>query len=348
MFSGLAPGRSAEQHRAAVAGGKAAQDRRVEAVFLLQDARGEGIRRVVGQDRHPRLPEDRAVVDGDWLAKQGSRGVQIIEISEETKESAVFRTTSSGDVKELSLFDLADVQSYLGPRSQPVFLDITGAAFGTWAVLVRAALASDLDLKVLYVEPKDYMKALSPVGSLRYNLSERTDGISPLPGFARLTNSRRSGDDILVPLLGFEGDRLARIFEEVQPPEASTFPVIGLPGFRPEYPFHTIESNMLYLNEQRSMSKLRYARANCPFSLYALLSELTTYFPDRLIQIAVLGTKPHALGAALFVMLHPDKAALLYDHPIRSQGRTTGSGRLCVYDIKKFLAFTPILSAKAG
>lgn len=292
--------------------------------------------------------EDRAIVDGGWLAEQAQRGVQIVELTGETKESATFRTASNGESVELSLFSLAEVQSYLERHFQPVYLDITGAAFGTWAVLVRAALASSLNLKVLYVEPKDYMKSLSPVGSLRYNLSERTGGISPLPGFARIAKNRRSGDDILVPLLGFEGDRLARIFEEVQPPDSSTFPVIGLPGFRPEYPFHTIESNMLYLNEQRSMSKLRYARANCPFSLYALLSELATYFPDRFIQIAVLGTKPHALGAALFAMSYPNQAALLYDHPIRSQGRTSGAGRLCVYDIHKFSAFMPLFPVTAG
>lgn len=291
--------------------------------------------------------EERALVDATWLETQASRGVNIVELSAETKESASFRRQSGGQTVELSLFNLAEVQEYLKPLPQPIYIDITGAAFGTWAVLVRAALSSQLNLKVLYVEPKDYMRADSPVGSLKYNLSERTDGISPLPGFARLARARRADGDILVPLLGFEGDRLARIFEEVQPSDSSTYPVVGLPGFRPEYPFHTIESNIRYLDEQRSMSKMRFARANCPFSLYALLSELASYFPERLIQIAVLGTKPHALGAALFAMSRPHQATLLYDHPIRSQGRTSGSGRLCIYDIEKFQSFKPLLMGKA-
>jgi hypothetical protein len=247
---------------------------------------------------------------------------------------------------ELSLFNLAEVRSFLEPLPQPLYIDITGATFGTWAVLVRAALAAQLDIKVLYVEPRDYLKTSSPIGNLRYNLSERTDGISPLPGFARLARARSSSGDILVPLLGFEGDRLARILEEVQPPASSTYPVIGLPGFRPEYPFQSIESNLLYLDEQRSVAQLRFARANCPFGVYTLLSELATYYPDRIIQVAVLGTKPHALGAALFALSHPMQAALLYDHPIRSQGRTAGSGRLCLYDISKFSTFVPLGPAK--
>lgn len=288
--------------------------------------------------------EDRALVEDDWLQDQASRGVHIVALSTETRESAVFQPRAGGSSSEVSLFSLTQIQQFLEPLPQPLYIDITAVAFGTWAALVRAALSSQMDLKVLYVEPKDYLKTRSPIGDLRYNLSDRTEGISPLPGFARLTKARTSGEDILVPLLGFEGDRLARIFEEVQPSASSTYPVIGLPGFRPEYPFHSIESNIRYLDEQRSMSQLRFARANCPFGVYDVLAELARYFPDRVIQVAVLGTKPHALGAALFALTHPNQSALLYDHPIRSRQRTSGSGRLCIYDIAQFSIFVPLLS----
>jgi hypothetical protein len=51
------------------------------------------------------------------------------------------------------------------------------------------------------------------------------------------------------------------------------------------------------------------------------------------LQIAPIGTKPHALGAVLFCLSRPRSVELVYDHPIRKLGRTTGASRLLVYDV---------------
>lgn len=46
----------------------------------------------------------------------------------------------------------------------------------------------------------------------------------------------------------------------------------------------------------------------------------------------MMGTKPHALGAALFATVFDD-VELVYDHPIRKQNRSSGAGRCHVYHV---------------
>ncbi|MBU8868441.1 hypothetical protein [Paenarthrobacter aromaticivorans] len=286
--------------------------------------------------------EDRGILGEDWIQTQTKRGAVLLPLVAETRETITL-TNVTGKSETFSLFDQAAIQAALQLLPQPLYIDITAIAFGSWAAILRAALISRIDLKVLYVEPSDYIKSTSPFGNLKYDLSDRTEGIAPLPGFARLTSRRAGSQQVLVPLLGFEGDRLARILTEIEPDVESTYPVVGLPGFRPEYTFHSLESNIRYLDEWGSTSNLRYSRANCPFGIYSLLTQLSEFFPKQLIQVAVLGTKPHALGAALFAIARPTRATLLYDHPVRSKGRTSGAGRLCLYDIDKFSKFYPLL-----
>jgi hypothetical protein len=39
----------------------------------------------------------------------------------------------------------------------------------------------------------------------------------------------------------------------------------------------------------------------------------------------------------LFALSAEDRVELIYDHPIRKAGRTTGSARLCLYDLSTFV-----------
>jgi hypothetical protein len=94
----------------------------------------------------------------------------------------------------------------------------------------------------VYVEPGDYRFSASPTDVTLFDLSEKIEGISPLPGFVTLS-SRPGPEALFVPLLGFEGARLAFMLEAVQPKRENIVPIIGVPGFRPEYPFYTYLGN---------------------------------------------------------------------------------------------------------
>lgn len=221
------------------------------------------------------------------------------------------------------------------PATTEVLLDITSMNHGVWAPLIRACAATSRKWSVVYSEPIQYKLNRSPTEGDIYDLSERIEGIASLPGFARIRRSPRE-DVCFVPLLGFEGTRFAHIREAVQPPGDKIVPIIGVPGFRPEFPFATLLGNRLPLMETRSWKRICYAQANCPFSLYWRLVEIKRRYPNHVLKIAPIGTKPHALGAVLFALHNPDDTELIYDHPVRKSGRTTGKARLLVYAASDF------------
>jgi hypothetical protein len=117
-----------------------------------------------------------------------------------------------------------------------------------------------------------------------------------------------------------------------------TFPIVGVPGFEVDYPFISYFANRLGLREGNCWMNMSFAGANCPFSLLGQLEELArTRIPaDLSIKVAMIGTKPHALGALLFFLRSERDVELLYDHPVRSSGRTKGSTRSWVYRVSEY------------
>jgi hypothetical protein len=192
----------------------------------------------------------------------------------------------------------------------------------------------------VYVEPQEYRYDPAPTEGQIFDLSERIRGIAPLPGFASLAE-HNGAESLFVPLLGFEGRRLAHLLEEVQPPHHKTIPVIGVPGFRPEYPFHTYQGNMRSLVETDAWHLVEYVTANCPFGIFYLLEKLASDYPKNVLRVAPIGTKPHALGAVLFRIVSKHPVDLVYDHPIRKVNRTRGSDRLHVYHVSALAVGQP-------
>lgn len=216
-----------------------------------------------------------------------------------------------------------------------LYLDITGLSHHVWAPLLRAALENCADVKGVYVEPGDYRFSAAPTEGEIFDLSERIRGIRPIPGFACLDEPDRE-NVCFVPLLGFEGTRFAHALEQVQPAGQRILPVIGVPGFRPEYPFYTYHGNRSALIATKCWKNVRFAVANCPFSLFYLLKRIRGEYAGTRLVIAPIGTKPHGLGAVLYYLASPDRVEIVYDHPIRKAARTAGSSRLLVYHLSTF------------
>ena len=213
-----------------------------------------------------------------------------------------------------------------------IYLDITGLEHSVWAPLLRVIRQLNGKAFCVYVEPGDYRPSSDPTEATIFDLSERIKGISPLPGFVSF-GEPRDHDALFVPILGFEGARFTFALEAVQPDRRMIFPVIGVPGFRPEYPFYTYHGNRVPLEDTKAWQNVRYVPANCPFSVYYLLEQLARDSSCQFMKIAAIGTKPHALGAVLYYLDYPSTTELIYDHPIRKSGRTAGVSRMCVYDL---------------
>jgi hypothetical protein len=272
--------------------------------------------------------EDRSDHIESWRGKVS--GLRLVQVTDETQNDF---SVAGHEVRYL----LRSTESVLRlwsqiQRATHVYLDITGLTHPVWAAILRSAVTAHVDLSVVYVEPDRYTRSSAPVEGQIYDLSTRISGIAPLPGFARLSD-RASRDFMFVAFLGFEGTRLSYLIEQVQPSVDQVVPVVGCPGFRPYYLFDAYSGNRRPLIETSAWHAMRFAPANCPFACFYLLQELAENNPRRTIKIAPIGTKPHALGAVLFAIAATHPTELVYDHPIRKPGRSSGSDRLLVYHV---------------
>jgi hypothetical protein len=274
--------------------------------------------------------EERSFQDGRW--RRTAKSVTFCELRQEVDDPNTVTTDQFGTFGLRSERQLADFFVQAAPRS--VYLDVTGLSHSVWAPVLKAALNLPFTTRVVYREPAHYNWSASPTEGQIFDLSTEITGIAPLPGFALL--SRPTDKGTFIPLLGFEGARFAYVLEQIQPVGASTFPVIGVPGFRPEFAFHAFLGNRAPLKESGSWRNIRFAEANDPFSAYYALEEIVALNPSDLVRIAPVGTKPHAIAAVLLALSAPRHVELVYDHPIRKPKRTMGIARALVYEVSPF------------
>ncbi len=284
--------------------------------------------------------EERSTLPSTWVEKH-KESIRFIQITEQSAEEASFKATvGNGAPQTISLRSKRQLEEFVKNilAVSVVYLDITGQDQATWAAILRALLLRRTDTRAVYVEPREYAYSATPTEGEIFDLSERIRGLQSLPGFASLRSSDE--DYVLIPLLGFEGARFAYLIEQLQPESANIVPIIGLPGFRSEYPFHAYAANKSVLLSTRAWKDVRYARANCPFSLFYALTDIAERYPGLPVRLAPIGTKPHALGAVLFTLANQSSGQaveLVYDHPIRKATRTLGAQQASVYFVSSFL-----------
>ena len=137
--------------------------------------------------------------------------------------------------RTVALRSARSVAGFLGDRQYSAYyLDITGLPHYVWAPLLRAVISRPEPVFGVYVEPADYRLSETPTEASIFDLSEKIEGISPLPGFASLPRATER-DPLFVPLLGFEGPRFAFMLENVQPKREDIVPIVGVPLRDPSF-----------------------------------------------------------------------------------------------------------------
>jgi len=225
--------------------------------------------------------------------------------------------------------------------SKTLYIDITGLNNRVSASLLNNGIKlsrdprNPIDVHIVYAEPESYKIHKFKTEGVFNDLSEKIDGIEPLPGFANIIP-----DDVdvkFIALLGFEGGRFTHLIENIQPPTDNIIPIIGVPGYRIEYPFVAYWGNRRALKETESWANIKYAAANSLVDIYMLLTKILKDYPDSKIKLAPIGTKPHAIGAMLFAIKHPRNVELVYDNPKRKTVRTEGVGQIVECFVSKLL-----------
>lgn len=283
--------------------------------------------------------EARAVPSPRWFSHLEDDQVYRQTLDVDTADNLVVSDVNGGVRSVVSLYDLAELSSFLDALPQPVYLDITGLTHRIWAPLIRGATQSSADIRVVYLEPSDYLRRSFRDAQRIYDLSEKFDGLRPLPGFAVLgAGATESSDGLFVPMVGFEGSRLEYVLTHSEADLRRTYPIIGVPGFRPDYAFYAYQGNRRSFEKEFLHTRVQMAKANCPFEAFYLLREIQSWTDAPTLRIAPIGTKPHALGAVLFALANPSQVELIYDNPVRAQDRTSGQARILIYALSAFMA----------
>ena len=280
-----------------------------------------------------RSTEHRSWHVDSWSAHASE--VALLSIEEFSRSA--FSYVAEGKVESISLRGSTGLKNFWERNAkEAAYIDITGLPHHVWGPLLRASLDASLSVRVVYAEPVEYRFQRSPTPSDIFDLSDRIEGIAPIPTFVSLTDEPSEDATVFVPLLGFEGARFAFMLEQVQPPGEKIVPIVGVPGFRLEYPFHAYQGNQLPLRSSDAWKKVHFAAANCPFSLYYALEDICQEYSGNRLKIAPIGTKPHALGALLFAICSNEVVEIVYDYPIRKAQRTEGAARILVYYVSRF------------
>ncbi|MBD1203452.1 MAG: hypothetical protein H9533_04865 [Rhodobacteraceae bacterium] len=278
--------------------------------------------------------EERSQVGPGWSQRFDADSVFEISETDSLEQASVIAFSST----PLQLRNRSSIEEWVNKfLGRPVYMDITGLSHHVWMPILRVLVEGGFQTLCIYSEPEKYAANPHPKPGEFYSLSERVRGFFPIPSFSRLP-SRSDRSPVLVPLLGFEGVRFRHLVDKLEPNEHDIVPFIGVPGFEVDYPFHTYEGNSEILSTSRSWQRAEYVDAACPFAVYSALDALRGSQPRRLLQLAAIGTKPHALGAMLFA-LNDGNCEILHDHPIRKKNRTVGTGKCHLYDVSGFFGF---------
>ena len=266
-----------------------------------------------------------------WSELAKANPERVIWIRRANKESIYVRRGTENETH----ISLRDEQSIANFFSRKKFLiDVTGLTNDVWAPLFKSIYERKIPIRVLYTEPETYKPHPSPASTGTFDLSVTFEGLSPLPGFARLSGPENEEKCLFIATLGFEGNRPEYLVAQLDP-TPKVIPIVGAPGFQLEYPTFTVGCNRFFLDEYHAHPEMRYARASCPFDIFHSLRAIHNEYPEHYLYLALVGTKPHAIGSILFAIKHPEITEIMFDYPIKKDGRTSGMGIIHIYDLEK-------------
>lgn len=223
-------------------------------------------------------------------------------------------------------------------RAQSIVLDATSMEFPEILFVLSAYRMQQVRPRCgfFYVEPEGYAEKEIHGAAVPGNAFDLSSGFKPkayLPLFSRMLSSSHQAH--LVAFLGFEGDRLMRVLHDDDGHFYRKVTIVfGVPPFQPNWDLHALMANSSLLEQPNT--HVMYCGANNPRAAYKLLESahagLTASATSRLL-IAPFGTKPMALGSALYCLEHQNVLSSIFDHPVLKSNRTYGIHRCHWYEV---------------
>lgn len=240
--------------------------------------------------------------------------------------------TFSFDAEKHSLY-LDDVETRLDrlktvlSGANRVVLDATTLGVGEILQLLLAISRAGMPaVEFLYIEPKTYTRREPSGGHAQqrdFSLSTNCK-FSSVQGFAHEYDANRMAAHVF--MLGFEPARMLNAIEQrgyYDPCKTTFHAIVGVPAFQVGWEANSIRPHLPALEElDISESCISYSQANSIREGYLSLWELYRSLGDEqgCFYVSPLGTKPHGVAAALFLLETKSSDAptsLYYDHPVK-------------------------------
>ncbi|HCF9476679.1 hypothetical protein [Pseudomonas aeruginosa] len=209
-----------------------------------------------------------------------------------------------------------------------VVIDATTLDFAEIALLLYAYQFTVRKPRVgfLYVEPQEYVRRSPDDASVNGAAFDLSDGFTTqsIPVYSTVLGIQHRAH--LVAFLGFEGSRLAwTLASDDGHFVRKTSVIFGIPPFQATWDLEAFMANSRLLSNQELAVK--FCGANNPKAAYELLcreqAAITTTSECNRLIVAPFGTKPMAIGAALYCSGRK-LSRVVFDHPKRKKGRTRG------------------------
>ena len=208
-------------------------------------------------------------------------------------------------------------------QNSKVMLDCTSLGVAEMLILIQSLHNLNCrEFDVLYIEPLHYYRpSQNFLERRRFTLSKTTAGFIAIPGQALSFEN----NDKAVVLCGFEGERVGRAFEELALQGKNCQLIFGVPPYTIGWDMNSYSNHLSIIETNNISTEFYYCAAANPLAVYEKLGLIYKGVEDeQKLFILPLGTKPMSLGACLFkVYANKENISILYDHPVRSDNRSS-------------------------
>lgn len=178
-----------------------------------------------------------------------------------------------------------------------------------------------------YVKPKRYITR-DELG--KYNLSTEVSEPEGIPGLIR----QRKENEVVIPFLGFEGDRLHNIIETMT--YDTIVPVIGFPSEDPAWQFDSLRNCMAVLNSACPDAEIYKCKSNSIYDAINVIRAISDLYPDKFFVLLPLGIRTHTAACGLWAAKHKN-TRIMYDYAIETEIRSEGIGDAIIYHLSRFI-----------
>jgi hypothetical protein len=270
---------------------------------------------------------------GDPLDDRGRQAVALCQ-SEAAKNYRLTYNQNSYFVDGRSL-DLGRL-GVLVRGAKNILIDCTTLGVVEIIYILRAArIESVRDLSLLYAEPGEYAREEKEglAAATRFNLTKDRQ-FSAVHGVSLDLSLHLKGQAIF--MLGYEEDRLAMLLTQQENlAQFDRHAIFGVPAFEAGWELNSFANHASSISNDEF--NVHYAGANSVTDSYQKLLEIygRKTSPDIPTVIAPIGTKPHAIAAALFICERSQhgSTALIYDHPQKKDGHSRLLRRWHLYEV---------------